>query len=171
MKVKAFLFIWMSVFTFGHPVLAQEIDPEYKKMIERKYEDFPLIQPEVLESKLNKKAPLVILDTREKGEYAVSHIPGAFYFGYDTKNWKSLENVPKDAEIIVYCSIGVRSQNIGKELNEKGYKNVSNLYGGVFLWADQKRILEDNSGKSTNKVHGYNKYWGKWVKKAETVYE
>ena len=171
MKFKAFLFIWMSVFFLGHPVLAQEIDADYKKMIERKYDGFPLIQPEVLESKLEKKVPVVILDTRELNEFNVSHIPSSIHFGYDNKNWKSLENVPKNTEIIVYCSIGVRSQEIGKELSEKGYKNVSNLYGGVFLWADQKRSLEDKSGNSTNKVHGYNKFWGKWVKKAEAVYE
>jgi len=171
MKMKAILFISFSVFLVGYSSFAQEIDRSYKKMIERKYDGFPLIQPEVLEDKLENKVPVVILDTRELNEFHVSHIPGAFYFGYDIKNWKALDNIPKNAEIIVYCSIGVRSQNIGKELADRGYNNVSNLYGGVFLWADQNRSLEDNAGSTTNKVHGYNLVWGKWVKKAEAVYE
>ena len=171
MRLKAFFFISLSIFLAVLPALSQEIDADYKKMIERKYDSFPLIQPETLQSKINKKVPLVILDTRELNEFNVSHIPGSVYFGYDNKNWKSLDKIPKDAEIIVYCSIGVRSQNIGRELSDKGYNNVKNLYGGVFLWADQKRSLEDTSGKSTNKVHGYNTFWGKWVKKAEAVYE
>jgi rhodanese-related sulfurtransferase len=170
MKLKRVFLVWCLLF-IGYPILAQEIDVQYKKMIERKYDGFPLIQPELLEQKLENKAPLVILDTRELNEYNVSHIPGSIYFGYDNKNWTALNNIPKNAEIIVYCSIGVRSQNIGKELAKKGYKNVSNLYGGVFLWADQERILEDKVGKRTYRVHVYDKYWGKWVKKAEAVYE
>lgn len=171
MKLKGFFFILLSIFFAVLPALSQEIDADYKKMIERKYDGFPLIQPDVLKSKLEMKAPVVILDTRELNEFNVSHIPGSIYFGFDSKNWKSLDKIPRDAEIIVYCSIGVRSQNIGKELSNKGYNNVKNLYGGVFLWADQKRGLEDKSGELTNKIHGYNKFWGKWVKKAETVYE
>ena len=88
MRLKAFFFISLSIFFAVLPVLAQEIDADYKKMIERKYDGFPLIQPDVLENMLEMKAPFVILDTRELNEFNVSHIPGSIYFGYDSKNWK-----------------------------------------------------------------------------------
>jgi rhodanese-related sulfurtransferase len=159
------------MFYLGHELQAQVIDPAYKKMIEGYYEDFPLIQPELLQSRLLNESEVVILDTREREEFEVSHIPGARYFGYDNKNWKSLAGIPKDTEIIVYCSIGARSQNIGMELQKKGYTNVKNLYGGVFLWANQRRALENSKGTATNKVHGYSADWGKWIKNAEAVYE
>ena len=171
MKLVVFLFFWVCTFHLGNRLQAQVIEPDYKKMIEIYYESFPLIHPELLQSSLKNDSEMVILDTREREEFGVSHIPGARYFGYENKNWKSLAGLSKDTEIIVYCSIGARSQNIGKELKRKGYSNVKNLYGGVFLWANQRRPLEDNRGIPTNKVHGYDKDWGKWIKNAEAVYE
>ena len=75
---------------------------------------------------------VVLLDTREKKEYKVSHIKGAVHAGYEdfdlqkvSKNIKS-----KDAQIIVYCSLGVRSEDIAETLQKAGYTNIKNLYGG-----------------------------------------
>lgn len=166
MKIYLFLFgALIGLRTFSQ----NEINPAYQEMIESQY-DFPTISQDEAEEKI-KSSQSYFLDTREWKEYATSHIPGAIFTGYDNFMWKSLNTINKNAEIIVYCSIGVRSQNIGKKLVEKGYTNVKNLYGGVFLWADQARALENSNGEPTNKVHGYNTFWGKWVEKAETVYE
>lgn len=162
--IFAFAISWNNSIIFS-----QEIDKDFQKMIERKYDAFPTIQPEDAEAKIGKE--VYFLDTRETVEFEVSHLPNAIHVGYDNLNWKKINTLDKKAEIIVYCSIGVRSQDIGKKLKEKGFKNVKNLYGGIFLWADQAREMEDQNQKSTNSVHGYNKYWGRWVKKAEVVYE
>ena len=150
-------------------LLGQEIDPDYKIMIEKKYE-FPTISPDSA-SKILYNDDIIFLDTREPEEYNVSHLPNAILFGYDDPNWKAVDTLNKNITVIVYCSIGVRSQNIAEELNEKGFNNIKNLYGGIFLWADQSREMFDNQNNETSKVHGYNKFWGRWVKKAETVYE
>ncbi|MDX1652563.1 MAG: rhodanese-like domain-containing protein [Brumimicrobium sp.] len=165
--LKNLLLPLFAVFTLFS--CAQEIDPDYKSMIERKY-DFPTLSQDSAQMLLNKDS-VVFLDTREKEEYNASHLPGALLFGFDDPNWEILDTIPKDSQIIVYCSIGDRSQRIGKKLRERGYKNVKNLYGGIFLWADQSRPMEDSKGEPTSKVHGYNRFWGRWVKKAETVYE
>lgn len=170
--ISKYIYKLLIVFTIiiSSPLIyAQEIDEDFKKMIERKYDEFPTIDPSAAENKVNKKT--YFLDTRELNEYKVSHLPNAIHVGYDELDWSAINTIDKDAEIIVYCSIGVRSQDIGKRLNEVGYSNVKNLYGGIFLWADQSRVMEDTKGNSTNKVHGYNKYWGRWIKKAEAVYE
>lgn len=138
-------------------------------MIERKY-DFPTIAQDSLQSNLN-NSRYIILDTREHDEYRVSHIPGALRFGYDDPNYELLKDVDTSKTIVVYCSIGVRSENIGESLKEKGFNDVYNLYGGIFLWADQFRPLETDEEKETKKVHGYNRFWGRWVQKAPVVYE
>ena len=39
--------------------------------------------------------------------------------------------------IIVYCSIGVRSEDIGEKLKELGYTKILNLYGGIFDWKNK----------------------------------
>lgn len=167
MKLKLIIFFVLGL-TFTN-LIGQEIDPDYKIMIERKYE-FPTISPDSASMILN-KSNVIFLDTREPEEYNVSHLPNAILFGYDNPNWKAVDTISKDKKVIVYCSIGVRSQNIAKELKEKGFDDVKNLYGGIFLWADQSREMVDDNNNETSKVHGYNKFWGRWVKKAETVYE
>lgn len=148
---------------------SQDIDPDYKRMIERKY-DFPTITADSLQVHLE-DSNFVILDTREDEEFRVSHIPGAVEFGYDDPDFDILSNVDKSDTIVVYCSIGVRSENIAEELQERGFNNVYNLYGGIFLWADQFRPMKNNNDQKTEKIHGYNKFWGRWVQKAPVVYE
>ena len=138
-------------------------------MIERKY-DFPTISPDSVENNLSND-DYIILDTRESVEFDVSHIPGSIEFGYEQPKYGELSQADTSKTIIVYCSIGVRSEKIGQKLNEKGFNNVYNLYGGIFLWADQFRPLENQKSDSTDKVHGYNKFWGRWIDKAPVVYE
>jgi rhodanese-related sulfurtransferase len=167
MKLK-FIILFFLGLTFSN-LIGQEIDPDYKEMIERKYE-FPTISPDSASMVLH-KSNVVFLDTREPEEYNVSHLPNAYLFGYDSPNWTAIDTLSKKKTIIVYCSIGVRSQNIGEQLKERGFIDVKNLYGGIFLWADQSREMVDENNIETSKVHGYNKFWGRWVKKAETVYE
>lgn len=148
---------------------SQDIDPDYKKMIERKY-DFPTISADSLQVHLEDNN-FVILDAREDDEFGVSHIPGAIEFGYDDPDFDILSTVDTSATIVVYCSIGVRSENIAEELQERGFDTVYNLYGGIFLWADQFRPMENENDQKTEKIHGYNKFWGRWVQKAPVVYE
>ena len=104
-----------------------------------------------------------IFDAREKEEYEVSHIPGARYLGYQSVDWNALGMVPSDAKIVVYCSIGYRSEKIGEQLKNKGFTNVHNLYGSIFEWANRGYGLEGKDGHPTNRIHTYNKNWSKWM--------
>ncbi len=105
----------------------------------------------------------LILDAREENEFKVSHIEGAKHIGYDKFSIKALDEVDKERAIVVYCSIGYRSEKIGEKLQEAGFKNVYNLYGSIFEWANQGLPLVDDKGEKTNKVHTYNRKWSKWV--------
>lgn len=115
----------------------------------------------------------VILDARELEEFKVSHLKNAVWIGYDDFELeKVVKNYPdKKLNFVVYCSIGVRSENIGEELVEAGYLNTKNLYGGIFEWTNQGYPVYNAQGKETNKVHAYGKLWGKFVTKAEKVYQ
>jgi rhodanese-related sulfurtransferase len=105
----------------------------------------------------------VILDAREREEYDVSHIPNALYFGYKKPQYDILDDVDKDEILIIYCSIGYRSEKLGEKLKKKGYKNVLNLYGSIFEWANEGYPLVDSNNQPTDRIHGYNKKWSKWV--------
>ncbi|MDB9786993.1 rhodanese-like domain-containing protein [Bacteriovoracaceae bacterium] len=103
----------------------------------------------------------VIIDSRESVEYNVSHLSQSRLYSEDSK-------YPQGKTIIIYCSVGYRSQNIGKKLLEKGYK-VFNLYGGIFEWSNSKLPLVDESNKQTIEVHGYNKSWSQWIENGKPV--
>lgn len=104
-----------------------------------------------------------IFDAREKEEYDVSHIPGAVYIGYKDIDWSVLENIRSDATIVVYCSIGYRSEKIAEKIQQKGFSNVKNLFGSIFEWGNRGYPLEGKNGESTKEMHTYNKNWSKWV--------
>lgn len=108
-------------------------------------------------------AQYLILDARELDEYLVSHIPGAIHIGHEEPKWDALEKIDKDRKIVIYCSIGYRSEIIGEQLIKKGYTNTRNLYGSIFEWANQGCNLEDPRDRLTNRVHTYNKKWSKWL--------
>lgn len=105
----------------------------------------------------------IFLDAREAAEYQVAHIPAARYIGYDDFKLDNIKDISKESNIIVYCSIGYRSEKIATKLKKAGYKNVYNLYGSIFEWVNAGYGVMDKNGKPTKKVHTYNKSWSKWV--------
>ena len=112
-----------------------------------------------------------VLDAREKNEFHVSHINNAIWVGYDSFNLSNtLNKINKNRPIVIYCSIGYRSEKIGEQLQQQGYK-VYNLYGGIFQWTNSGFTVFDNLNKPTKKVHGYDMNWGKWLENSEVVYE
>ena len=115
---------------------------------------------------------ILYVDTREKEEYEVSHLQYAKWVGYKDFNAdKFLKEVPDTSQpIIVYCSIGVRSENIGEQLKELGYTKVLNLYGGIFAWKNQDKEVYNLNGIPTDSVHAFSKHWGKLLEKGIKVY-
>ena len=113
------------------------------------------------------KEPVYLLDAREVEEYEVSHIPNAIHVGYDHFDATQLAAIPKDAKVVLYCSIGYRSEKIGEQVAALGYTNVHNLYGSIFEWVNQGNTVVDNKGQATQKVHTYNRVWSVWVDGAQ----
>ena len=123
----------------------------------------------VVEGAGNQQA--LFLDAREKEEFEVSHIPKASWVGYDDFELSRLDTVPKEQPLIVYCSIGLRSEKIAKRLMEAGFENVQNLYGGIFQWVNQGYEVENSQGETTEQVHGYSRMWGIFLRKGTKVYK
>ncbi|QNM85554.1 rhodanese-like domain-containing protein [Polaribacter haliotis] len=120
------------------------------------------------------KTKAILLDAREEKEFKVSHLKDAIRVGYDHFKLKeTLSKLPEDknAKIVVYCSLGIRSETVAHKLIEEGYTNVYNLYGGIFEWKNADFQVVDTLGNKTEKVHTFSKGWSKWLKKGEKVYE
>lgn len=119
---------------------------------------------EVLPTEITSNKNIVYLDAREKKEFKVSHIKEATWVGYDTFNIKRVKDIPKNQKIVVYCSVGYRSEKIAEKLISAGYTDVSNLYGGIFEWVHENKEVVNKKG-ITQEVHAYDKEWGKWLDK------
>jgi rhodanese-related sulfurtransferase len=133
-------------------------------------ESIPYISVEALKAE---KIDLILLDSREEKEYQTSHIKNAIYVGYDFFNIDSIQQkLPsKDSKIVVYCSVGIRSEDIAEKLKKSGYNNIYNLYGGIFEWKNTHFKVYNSEEKETDSVHTFSKEWSKWLKKGTKVYD
>lgn len=118
------------------------------------------------------KTNAIILDAREINEYNVSHIKDAYYVGYnDFKIETVLKHIQdKNQKIVVYCSIGIRSETIAHKIKKAGFTNVLNLYGGIFEWKNNNYPVYTNEGLQTENVHVFSNEWSKWLKKGVKIY-
>ncbi|WP_242202229.1 rhodanese-like domain-containing protein [Aestuariivivens insulae] len=119
------------------------------------------------------KTKAVILDAREAKEFQVSHIKDAIHVGYDLFNLDSLQlKLPdKKSNIVVYCSLGIRSEDIAEQLKKVGYTNVENLYGGIFEWKNNNFPVYNTKEKETDSIHIFSQEWSKWLTKGTKVYD
>ena len=141
-------------------------DPEYA---ERPESLLSHSVPEIAVSDAAGRDSLVFLDARSLEEFVVSRIPGAYWVGFDDFSLDRVSAVPRDQAVVVYCSVGYRSEKITEELRAAGFEDVSNLYGGIFEWVNQGQPVEDRSGP-TEKIHAYNRAWGRWLRRGHKVY-
>ncbi len=144
---------------------------EFKQMLADEYKNtVPVIHPLDLYSRILEGEELHLLDTRKTAEYEVSSLKGAIRVGFIGFSSKKIKHIKKKETIIVYCTVGVRSETVGEELIKNGYSDVFNLYGGIVNWVNQGYPVYSLSGKPTTKVHVYSKPWGKWLTKGTPVY-
>jgi len=143
------------------PVSDEAFDKELKGLLRF---SVPVMGVNDLKGKLGQ---VVLLDAREEEEFETSHLPGARLVGYDHFQMEAVQDLPRDTTIVVYCSVGYRSERIAERLREAGYEKVYNLYGGIFEWVNQGLPVETATGNPTRQVHTYNKRWSKWIRNPE----
>ncbi|WP_317192103.1 rhodanese-like domain-containing protein [Snuella sedimenti] len=119
------------------------------------------------------KTNAIILDAREPREYKISHIKNAIHVGYDFFSVDTItQKIPdKTSHIVVYCSLGIRSEVIAEKLKQTGYTNIYNLYGGIFEWKNNNFKLFDSNEKETDSVHVFDETWKQWLTKGIKVYD
>lgn len=144
------------------------------KQVLKQYNDesIPYITVQELQEDLKQNNLITILDARQIKEYQISHLANAIYVGSKDFNIElTKDRLPKkDEPIVVYCSIGVRSEKIAKKLKDAGYKNVKNLYGGIFEWKNNGFTVYNLQSQPTDSVHTYNKKWSNYLQHGIKVY-
>ncbi len=157
----AFLFAAFSI--VAQPAYDNKLKSLYRNTVKT-------IQPKEVKALMAKGEKIVILDTRAPEEFNVSHLAGASFLNYDSYSTADLKKIPSNAKVIVYCSVGYRSERVGEKLLKLGYKDVSNIYGGIFEWKNEGLEVVNQKSQPTDSVHTYNKNWSKWLVKGIKVY-
>jgi len=107
------------------------------------------ITPQVLKKMIDNEEEVVVLDIRESEQraegqiyaddfYAITRGNLEFYIGNKIKN--------KDIVIVTYCRGGSRGALAAQTLRHLGYKNATNLKGGLKAWAKAGYPIETGLG-------------------------
>ncbi len=86
-----------------------------------------------LKNKLEENEEMILLDVRKKNEWDKGHIEGARHI-YVGELEKSLDHVPKETQVIVYCDSSRRSSIAVSVLKKHGYEKVYNVLGSMTAW-------------------------------------
>lgn len=127
--------------------------------------------PEIDVSTLLLMENYVLFDARSIEEYNVSHIQGAEHVDFVHFDLQKMKDVSKKQAIVVYCSVGSRSEKVTRLLIQAGYGQTFNLYGGIFEWCNAGQPMYSNQNQITKKIHGVTPYWSEWVTNCEVVFE
>ncbi len=161
---------WLIFFIVGSSSLSACGQRSFDQKLESMYRhSVPLIKPAALDS-LQRQRPVLLLDTRTPEEYAVSHLPNARFVDYDNFEVTEISDIARDAEVVVYCAVGYRSERVGEALQETGYEHVQNLYGGIFAWKNAGKVVVNQKGQPTDSVHTYNRNWSKWLERGIKIW-
>jgi len=128
-----------------------------------------LIQAEEFQNMIASGKEIFIIDSRSSSEYEISRLENAIFIDYETFNPIKVENIAKSATIVVYCSVGYRSEKTGEKLLDAGFSDVYNLNGGIFQWVNEGRKIYNSTGE-TARIHGYSEDWAKWLERGEVIY-
>jgi mono/diheme cytochrome c family protein/rhodanese-related sulfurtransferase len=93
------------------------------------------VSSEDLFKAIQQKKKMLLLDTRVASVWQRAHIKGAIPFPYYTELEGHLEDLPKDVQIVGYCSCPrAATEYVVEQLRELGYDKTAVLYEGIFGW-------------------------------------
>jgi sulfur-carrier protein adenylyltransferase/sulfurtransferase len=122
-----------------HPTITKLIDYQefcgVTPMSTQPAADGAIDAPE-LKQKLDRGDDFLLIDVREPHEYQIARIPGARLIPLGELA-KHLPELDPNAEIVMQCKVGGRSQQAVDFMKQNGFKNVRNMTGGITAWSDK----------------------------------
>jgi rhodanese-related sulfurtransferase len=91
------------------------------------------LDPQALRDMLARGEKLYLLDCREPWEHDVAHIEGAALIPM-REIPASVEQIPRDCPVVVYCHFGQRSLAVAMWMRQAGIEARS-LSGGIDRWS------------------------------------
>jgi molybdopterin/thiamine biosynthesis adenylyltransferase/rhodanese-related sulfurtransferase len=109
----------------------------YSDLIADVRKSITTVSLEEIKRRLDAKAPMVLVDVREKDEVKDGFIPGAIVVPRGFLEIQIEQKVPdKTAPVVLYCAGGTRSALAAKTLADLGYTHVESANPGFVRWKD-----------------------------------
>jgi rhodanese-related sulfurtransferase len=89
--------------------------------------------PLELKARIDRGEQPLILDVRNPDEVAICRIAGSTVIPFPDLPQR-LGELDRNAEMVVHCKSGGRSQKAVALLQQAGYARVQNLTGGILAW-------------------------------------
>ncbi|OUS11031.1 hypothetical protein A9Q93_12040 [Nonlabens dokdonensis] len=81
-----------------------------------------------------------VIDVRSELQYSDKHINKAINIEVENDDLNTvLDVMDKNEPLLVYCNKGGQSERCAKVLQEKGFKLIYNLDGGIAKWEESGR--------------------------------
>ena len=92
------------------------------------------ISVQELKEKIDKGEDFQLIDVREDFEYETSNLGGKLIplGGILIES----DKIAKDKDVVIMCRSGKRSAMAIQQLEQQGFTNLYNLYGGILAWAE-----------------------------------
>ncbi|HEV2791839.1 MAG TPA: rhodanese-like domain-containing protein, partial [Solirubrobacterales bacterium] len=116
---------------------------------ERPVHRIELIDPEELARRVDGEGGPLILDVRNKDEYAGEHIPDSLHIPYGDLAGR-LDELPRDRPIATICRGGKRSGLAASILQRGGFDDVVHVGKGVGAWRKAGHPVESGAAQAAS---------------------
>jgi len=111
--------------------------------LKTKTEGVMVLNPENFEQKIE-SSDVQLVDVRTPEEFAEGHIPNAINININGNDFESeTSKLDKEKPVMVYCKMGGRSAKAASNLKEQGFKDISDLDGGITSWKEAGKIIDN----------------------------
>ena len=111
--------------------------------LKTKTEGVELLNSDKFEQKLQ-DADIQLVDVRTPQEFAAGHLPNAININVMGNNFDiEMAKLDKEKPVMVYCKSGGRSAKAASKLKVQGFKNISDLDGGITSWKQAEKPIEN----------------------------
>ena len=176
LKRAAFPCLTLSLLALGacgqrEAGIAAGPSPNYERLLQVLYRHtVPTVPPAGLAQELAQPGGPQLLDVRTPAEFQVSHLRGARFVHFDSVGTEKFAGLDRHRPVVVYCSVGYRSERLGERLHALGFRQVRNLYGGLFEWVNEGYPVYSAQGR-TRDVHPYSALWSPWLTRGHKTYK
>jgi len=84
---------------------------------------------------IENSVPILMVDVREPGEFAIARIEGAELIPMRNIPQRIMDLEDRDESLIIMCHHGMRSLQVAAWLREHGVGNAQSMAGGLDAWS------------------------------------